>query len=99
MNRAENCVDCKIMHITFEGDCLVFEFACHCGFNSDHLFICISTRTGGATTPLLFSQPAHIWEWIVLPLSRVSKQILQRYAGTKPFFQLSFSGHLSGTFP
>jgi hypothetical protein len=27
MKRAENCVDCKITHITFEGDCLVFEFA------------------------------------------------------------------------
>jgi hypothetical protein len=27
MKRAENCVDCKITHITFEGDSLVFQFA------------------------------------------------------------------------
>ena len=27
MKRAENCVDCKITHIRFEDDCLVFEFA------------------------------------------------------------------------
>jgi hypothetical protein len=27
MKRAENCVDCKITHITIEGDSLVFEFA------------------------------------------------------------------------
>jgi len=27
MKRAENCVNCKINHITFRNDCLVFEFA------------------------------------------------------------------------
>ena len=27
MKRAENCVNCKINHITFQNDCLVFEFA------------------------------------------------------------------------
>ena len=27
MKRAENCVDCKITHVRFEDDCLVFEFA------------------------------------------------------------------------
>lgn len=27
MKQAENCVDCKITHIRFEDDCLVFEFA------------------------------------------------------------------------
>lgn len=27
MKRAENCVDCKINHIYFEEDCLVFEYA------------------------------------------------------------------------
>lgn len=27
MKRAENCVDAKINHVTFENDCLVFEFA------------------------------------------------------------------------
>ena len=27
MKRAENCVNCKINHISFQNDCLVFEFA------------------------------------------------------------------------
>ena len=27
MKRAENCVDCKVTHIRFESDSLVFEFA------------------------------------------------------------------------
>ena len=27
MKRAENCVNCKINHISFRNDCLVFEFA------------------------------------------------------------------------
>jgi len=27
MKRAENCVDAKVNHITFENDCLIFEFA------------------------------------------------------------------------
>ena len=27
MKRAENCVICKVNHITFEDDCLVFSFA------------------------------------------------------------------------
>jgi len=27
MKRAENCVNCKINHITFQNNCLVFEFA------------------------------------------------------------------------
>ena len=26
MKRAENCVSCKVNHITFEDDCLVFRF-------------------------------------------------------------------------
>ena len=27
MKKAENCVSCKVNHINFEDDCLVFRFA------------------------------------------------------------------------
>ena len=42
MKRANNCVSCKLNHITFEDDCLVFRFANSKGHQDgeEHVGLC-----------------------------------------------------------